>query len=520
MVKRLHLSLSQTNQLNKFQSGFRPNRSTLDSLVFLSQAIRYGYFRKQYTVSVFFDLEKAFDRIRSSSILQALSNMGFDGNLFCFIRNFLQNRVFQVRIGHTLSPLTPQLTGTPQGSVLSPLLFILAVNEIQNCISYPIQHLMYADDLGIFTRGTDIHTLNRQLQSTIDKLAAWGKLHGLSFAPAKTKVINFTRKRNPPNLQLTLNGISLPQDTSTKFLGLTFDHTLTWKPHMLDLGRKCSLRLNLLKTLSGTAWGADKKCLLRLYYSHIRSVLDYGSIVYASASTSTLKYLDPIQNQSLGIAIGAFRTCPIASILVETNSIPLTNRRRMNILTYYGKLLFEPSNLNSYRILSTNPPIGLGSSITKLCQTYNITKEQLEEKPVVKPRLCLVQEAIHNYLQDSWIADSHPYLFRTIKPTLEDWKTSYNFSRQKERVLARIRIGHTRLTHLYLILRTEQPHCDACNSPLTVIHVLNECSKYTSFRSSIYGSPFYKVYDSLTDNRDRIKQFFCFLKATSLYNLI
>lgn len=516
VVKRLHLFLSEHRKLDRFQSGFRPKKSTTDSLIHLSQEIQTGFIHKQYTVSVFFDIEKAFDRIHSASVLQALLELGIEGNIFHFIQNFLRDRIFQVRIGQTLSQPTKQTTGTPQGSVLSPLLFILAVNDIQKCINYPVRHLLYADDLVLFARGNSLPDLQTQLQGTINKLASWGHRHGLSFAPTKTKVVNFTRKRHTPPLLLTLNGERLKEDTNAKFLGLIFDRTLNWQLHIQTLRQKCSQRLNLLKTLNGTAWGADKKCLLRLYGSHIRSILDYGSIVYSSASHSTLKKLDTIQNQALRIASGAFRTSPIASILAETNIIPLTQRRDLHVLSYYGKVLTEPDHINSYRACSSAPPGSFGHTALQLLQKYDISLDQLRLELNPKIHRRIIQESIRTHLQKNWTFDLHPYLLRTIKPNLEDWRTSYNSSRRKERILTRIRIGHTRLTHLHLILRTEPPFCNTCHSPITVIHILNECIRYTPQRIKTYGSSPFKVYDSLNDRTEQVELFFQFLRDMDL----
>ena len=63
--------------------------------------------------------------------------------------------------------------------------------------------------------------------------------------------------------------------------------------------------------------GADRTTLLKLYRSLVRSKLDYGCIIYGSARKSYLQMLDPIQNQGLRLALGAFRTYPVASLYVE-----------------------------------------------------------------------------------------------------------------------------------------------------------------------------------------------------------
>ena len=75
-------------------------------------------------------------------------------------------------------------------------------------------------------------------------------------------------------------------------------------------------------------WGGDREVLLRLYRSLIRSKLDYGSIVYGAARISYLKKLDPIPNQGLRLALGAFRTSPSVSLHAEAQELPLHLRRQ------------------------------------------------------------------------------------------------------------------------------------------------------------------------------------------------
>lgn len=106
-----------------------------------------------------------------------------------------------------------QLTRTLQGSVLSSLLFI--------------SYLLYADDLVLFTLGRNIQDVQKLVQRTTNRLAIWGNRHGLYFALFKTKMVNFTKKHNLPTVHLSLSGVMLTQTSNTKFLGLTFDRTLT-----------------------------------------------------------------------------------------------------------------------------------------------------------------------------------------------------------------------------------------------------------------------------------------------------
>ena len=91
-------------------------------------------------------------------------------------------------------------------------------------------------------------------------------------------------------------------------------------------------------------WGADKKVLLKLYRSLVRSKLDYGCVVYGSARQSYLRKLDSIHNQGLRLSLGVFRTSPVNSLYVEANEPSLNLRRKKLSLQYYFKLKSNPDN--------------------------------------------------------------------------------------------------------------------------------------------------------------------------------
>jgi hypothetical protein len=163
---------------------------------------------------------------------------------------------------------------------------------------------------------------------------------------------------------LTLDGAVLPVGEETKFLGLLFDRKLTFIPHLKYLKAKCMKTLNLLRVVGRTDWGADRKVMLRLY----RSKLDYGSIVYGSACKSPLRMLDPVHNQGLRLALGAFRTSPAESLYVEANEPSLSQRRDKRSLQYITKLKSNPTNPAysmvfdpNYKVLYSNKPKAIPS---------------------------------------------------------------------------------------------------------------------------------------------------------------
>ena len=157
--------------------------------------------------------------------------------------------------------------------------------------------------------------------------------------------MHFTKsKKLHPDPKLYSNGHKIPIVNQVKFLGVIFDKKLTFLPHIKYVKDKCLKALNLLKVVSGTEWGGDRKVLLRLYRSVIRSKLDYGSIVYGSARKSYLQILDPIAHQGLRLALGAFRTSPVESLLTEANELPLNLQRQKLSMQYCIKLAAHTEN--------------------------------------------------------------------------------------------------------------------------------------------------------------------------------
>ena len=262
-----------------------------------------------------------------------------------FISNFLTDRNFQIRIGSTLSDPFFQEMGLPQGSILSPLLFNLKINNIVKAVKPDSDKSLFVDDFSISGKGKTLAGVERQLQLCINGIQKWVDENGFRFSITKTECIHFHRKRNQvlqPSLHV--NNQSIKVSNQVKFLGVIFDSKLSFLPHIKYLKNSCQNELNILKVISHTDWGADKETLLRLYRSLVRSKLDYGCIVYGSTRKSHLQALDPIHHQGLRIALGAFRTSPKDSLYAEAGEPPLKFRRLRLAMNYYLKLKANPSN--------------------------------------------------------------------------------------------------------------------------------------------------------------------------------
>ena len=327
--------------LTPAQSGGQKNRSTLDNLVKLEDVIRTTFAAREHFVSVFFDIEKAYDMTWRAGIIMDMYRAGLRGLLPKSIAAFLSGRRFKVKVGDAISSERVQHNGVPQGSVLSVLLFALKINGISKIMPTDerFEYSLFVDDLQIGFRHSDVNIIRSKLQLTINKLFTWAKNNGFKFSSSKTQLVHFTKL---PGLhqspQLKLGNEELNYTSDAKFLGLTFDQKLSWKTHINKLKTDCQKLLGIMKMLNGKNVGASQQNLLKIYRIFIRSKLDYGSIVYASAAPNDLKKLDTITNDALRIASGAFKSTPVVSLLAHCEEPSLFERREYLTMRYFLKI--------------------------------------------------------------------------------------------------------------------------------------------------------------------------------------
>lgn len=342
--KRLMWFLEKRELLVKEQNGFRPNRSTLDNIVQFQTEILDTFANKQDLVAVFFDFQHAFDTTRPDTIIDKLTQNGISGCTYRFIRNFLSDRTFKVRINGTESDQYHLDCGVPQGSVLSTTLFLIAINSVISGVKLPVHASLFADDLLLYCRGKNIHTIHTLIQHAVTDVANVSRNLGFKLSTSKSNTMVFSRRLNRTALPpIKLFDSILMEVHEKMFLGMLFDRQLTWRPHIKHLKADCVRRLNIIKTLAHQNWGAQEAIILRVYRSLIRSKIDYGSVAYASASKSVLKLLNPIHSTALRLATGALRTSPVASLERETNEPPLWIRRQHLIAKYAAKIAEDPS---------------------------------------------------------------------------------------------------------------------------------------------------------------------------------
>ncbi|GFX52982.1 probable RNA-directed DNA polymerase from transposon X-element [Trichonephila clavipes] len=249
-MQRLNQHCAAVNFIIPQQCGFRPKCSTVHQLLRVTELIHSGFAKHEATGILFLDIAKAFDKIWHDGLLIKLIRLDFPAPLIKSIHSFLSHRSFRVRVDRILSSPRPIRSGLPQGSLSSPLLFTLYVNDIPQTDS---SHLaMFADDTAVISQNKRFSVVISNLQHYVSSLELWLNDWKIKVNASKSACLMFTRRsRLPVGLTpVTIFGQPVPWVNVAKYLGLFLDAKLTFAYHIEQTRKKRSLFMPCLKGLS------------------------------------------------------------------------------------------------------------------------------------------------------------------------------------------------------------------------------------------------------------------------------
>lgn len=109
-------------------------------------------------------------------------------------------------------------------------------------------------------------------------------------------------------------------------MGIWLDSKCTWKKHVQYIKSKCEQRINFIRSITGSWWGAHPEDLIRLYKTTVRSVIEYGSFCFYPAARTHILVLKRIQYRCLRLALGSMNSTHTKSLEVLAGVPPLMIR--------------------------------------------------------------------------------------------------------------------------------------------------------------------------------------------------
>ena len=300
-ANRLLKFLNKFGILTENQHGFRKDKSVDTALFELVQCLFKKLDSKEFPLSIFCDLTKAFDNVNHDILLGKLQIYGIRGVALDWIRSYLTDRTQRVEIESRMNVNITKhfsreckvLKGVPQGSVLGPLLFLVYINDLPLLLKHG-HTTLFADDTTVTVSSKcPIDSLSKA-EEDIGKLMQWTAMNQLQLNPSKSCFLTY-KVSDEDNVRLSINDKDIIEKSeSMKFLGVNISYDMKWELHINHVANKIiPYCYGLLRTSSTLNIAALKS----IYYGYIHSNLKYGIICWGNSTNS--KKLFTLQKRAL-----------------------------------------------------------------------------------------------------------------------------------------------------------------------------------------------------------------------------
>lgn len=213
--------------------------------------------------AIYTDLKNAFDAVNFNIYKLKLKLIGIHGPLLNWFKSYLSDREQQVKINSNLSNIIKVTSGVPQGGHLSPLLFLIFVNDLDTIFKHA-KCLLFADDLKLYYSVNDGDDCIK-LQEDLNRFSMWCDVNGLCINIDKCQQISFTRRNNPMKFNYTIHDVPLISVSSVKDLGVWLSQDLTFTEHLDKMYKKAIKVLGFIKR---NTWEFNNPLCIKVYIVH------------------------------------------------------------------------------------------------------------------------------------------------------------------------------------------------------------------------------------------------------------
>lgn len=365
ITQQLETYLESNGILTEQQAGFRKKRSTQTSLLNIVNQWFINMDRGSLNGVIFLDLKKAFDCVDHSILLTKLYNYGIRGYTLDWFQSYLTNRVQMCKVDQAISNKRIIKCGVPQGSNLGPLLFLIYINDLPNCLSTSTAS-MFADDTNISTHDTSADGIQERLNTDLESVHQWLLANKLTLNKEKTEyMIIGSRQRlsniiNDPKIQL--GETTIKRVNHSKTLGVVVDEQLSWKKQIDNVVTKVSKGIGMMRRMKKFV---PKSTLVRVYNAIILPHFDYCSLVWDNCSDYLIEKLQKFQNRAARVITGRTYETRTSDVLEELDWQPLMKRFEANKSVFMYKIrnnklppsmmsMFDIKENSKYNLRSNN----------------------------------------------------------------------------------------------------------------------------------------------------------------------
>lgn len=319
LLKRWQEYLEKEDLYPETIIGFRQHLSTQDAMIQLKHQIIDGNTSDNKAI-LGLDLQSAFDKVRHSAILCQVSKLNMGERSYKYIKDFLTDRTAELRAGD-LQAQEKKLgsTGTPQGSVISPMLFNLVMIGVAERLGNikEVRHTIYADDITLWVEGGSDAHIESTLQAAVDAIEDHLDGTGLRCSPSKSELLVYPPvkhrkpKSSPRNYEAikvkSREGNEIPRVTKIRILGMTIETHGRNGDTVTRLIAKAANATRLLKRVTTKKSGMREESLIRLIHSFVICHVAYVA-AYHKWKKSERNKINILIRRAFKTAMGLFET--------------------------------------------------------------------------------------------------------------------------------------------------------------------------------------------------------------------
>ena len=208
------------------------------------------------------DVKRAFDHVSRAQLAQRMADLGIDDDLIGWTQSFLTDRWVELMIDGYVNPKHKVETGIPQGSPVSPILFLIYISGVFSQIETRLPQitcLSFMDDLSFLTAGYSVPEIKKALEEAGSIALGWGTNNAVTYDISKTKAILFSKARNQKLIkQLSETELRFGGQTvcfnqeATRWLGMWLDSSLNFGAHIGERLKKAKIAEIRIKRVSKT----------------------------------------------------------------------------------------------------------------------------------------------------------------------------------------------------------------------------------------------------------------------------
>jgi hypothetical protein len=276
--------------ITKHQHGFLKHRSTQTQMLECLNSWTSLIDKNEYVDVLYVDIAKAFDTVSHCILIGKLHAIGIRGKILAWIKQFLNTRTQNVRVGSCMSGPVNVTSGVPQGSVLGPLLFLLFINDLVEVVNNS-DIKIFADDTKMYFKVRRDHDFDKFVYDA-RKIFGWADKNGLKIAMHKCQVLHIGEGN--PSRDVLIDGVLLDPPLNVKDLGVIMSATLSFQKHIQEIVTATYRRTGMIFRCFKSR---DADFLKQMFIAFCRPKLEFNCCVWSPHHLGLISQIENVQRR-------------------------------------------------------------------------------------------------------------------------------------------------------------------------------------------------------------------------------